>query len=161
MLVYITYDRYECDEWYQIYHISKTRSGILKTLKQDLIDFLTYGPDDCHSFQCQRIEMSEDDYKKLIELNGGTDASNDPEDSDLIEFMIPIFEESGRSPNSLILSTDGPSEWFEMVDYYNTYIRQKGQRKLEYDEFFELMDSNPGLQAKVLNEYIRDAWNIS
>lgn len=59
MEVYITYDRYEHDEWYDISWIGINKEQAIKQFKeQELPSFLEYGPDDCHSFQLVEVVMS-------------------------------------------------------------------------------------------------------
>ena len=51
MKVYICYDRYEHDEWFNVFYVDTNRDESIRHCKEiDLPDFLSCGPDDCHSF---------------------------------------------------------------------------------------------------------------
>ena len=70
MNVYITYDRYERDEWYSLYGVETNKKrAIKKFLEEYLPDFLDYGPDDCHSFQLQKVILTAREYKELLYLD--------------------------------------------------------------------------------------------
>ena len=64
MNIYITYDRYEHDEWFSVFHIETNKARAIKHFREiDLIDFICYGPDDCHSFQLQKVVLSKKEYE--------------------------------------------------------------------------------------------------
>lgn len=112
MNVYITYDRYEHDEWYSIYRIETNCRRAMKAFKtEDLMSFLDYGPDDCHSFQLQRVVMSAEQYRALLYLyEYGSE-------QDITDFMIPIFDEEEFEVDT-IYSTDGCTDNCEILQMF-------------------------------------------
>jgi hypothetical protein len=93
--VYICFDRYEEDEWYNVFFISTDRDESIRKCKEETLpNFLDHGPDDCHSFQLVEVEMSEKDYDRLLKWN------NDPnqtlenygdESSDYFVWMYKLY----------------------------------------------------------------------
>ena len=162
MKVYITYDRYERDEWFNIYYISTDRGESIKHCReQDLYDFISYGPDDCHSFQLQEVKMTKKEYDLFMKwYNENQSLENyGSGSSDLFKKMVDIFDSTGIvGDDSVLISTDGCSDYCEVIHYYG---RQKGLDTSDDDIFYdleeELMDDE-NLQDKVLKDYIKDTY---
>lgn len=162
MKVYITYDRYERNEWFSIYHVSTDKRESIKHCKEeDLIDFISYGPDDCHSFQLQEVEMTEREYNTLlkwIEENQSLENHGD-ESSDFFKFMVDIYKRTGIVGGSTILiSTDGCTDNIDIVHYYGKKI---GEDTSDDDIFYdiqELLYDDEDIYLEVLKEYIKDTY---
>lgn len=157
MFVYITYDRYERDEWYSISHIETNKKRALKHfLDEDLPDFISYGPDDCHSFQLQKVWLSKDEYLKLCHIN------EEGSDEDVKEFLMPIYNEDGYDVET-IASTDGCSDLYEMMEYYrdNYLLHDPNVIELNLDDdeldslAYENLYNDEELFEAVLKEYIK------
>ncbi len=150
MNVYIAYDRYEHDEWYSIYNIETNRQRAIKHFKEiDLIDFISYGPDDCHSFQLQKVYMTKEQYKKLIEVykNGS--------EEDVKDFMMQIYDEWEEDFEvETIMSTDGCSDNFELIEFYCQSVGIEADDYDAIDEAEQKLFNDEELYAKVLKEYI-------
>lgn len=162
MKVYITYDRYERDEWYNIYHVSTDREESIKHCKEeDLFNFISYGPDDCHSFQLQEVEMTEEQYNTLMKwIEEGQSLENYGESSsDLFKFMVDLFDKTGvAGDTSRIISTDGCSDNVDIVHYYGS---QKGLDTKDDDIYYELEEElfdDEDLYKKVLKDYINKTY---
>jgi hypothetical protein len=158
MKVYITYDRYERDEWYNIYHVSTDREESIRHCKEeDLVNFISYGPDDCHSFQLQEVEMTEEQYDTLMKWIEEEQSLENygKESSDFFKFMVDLFDRTGvAGDTSRIISTDGCSDNADIVHYYGS---QKGLDTKDDDVYYELEEElfdNEDLYKKVLKEYI-------
>lgn len=153
MKVYLTYDRYERNEWLSVHRIETNKARAVKFFKEkDLPDFLAYGPDDCHSFQLQKVEMSKEMYLTLckwVEAEGSHSETNYA----LKNLLISIYEEDGDFEVETIYSTDGCSDNFELLRFYADMYH------LDYDEMEdeiqERLCNNEELYMKVLKEYIR------
>lgn len=162
MKVYITYDRYERDEWYNIYHISTGKDESIKHCKEkDLVDFISYGPDDCHSFQLQEVEMTEEQYKTLmkwIEEDQSLENYGD-RSSDFFKFMVELFDETGDvEVLETIIFTDGCSDNVDIVHYYGN---QKGLDTEDDDVYYDLSEElfdDEALYEKVLKDYINEIY---
>lgn len=149
MNVYITYDRYEHDEWYSVYHIDTNKQKAIKHfLELDLVDFISYGPDDCHAFQLQKVIMSKKEYDKLCKL-----ANSLHEEDELKEMLINIFDEREYEVET-IFSTDGCTDVWEMLDYYCDKL---GVDKNDEDAKYEVQKklwNDDNLFEEILKEYI-------
>ena len=142
MNVYITYDRYEHDEWHYIYRLETNKKRAIKMCKLiDLPDFIGYGPDDCHSFQIQVINMTPDDTER---------------DRELREFMIELYSKS--YDDNIVLSTDGCSDWIEMIRYYATKLGLDPEDDDAFYEAEEKLQNSEELSEQILKEYIKYAY---
>ncbi len=151
MNVYITYDRYEHNEWLSIYTIETNRQRAIKKFKEeDLPGFLGYGPDDCHSFQLQCVKMSKPLYEKLLKWN---ESSEKCDEKNLEELLIAIYNEEEEFEVETLYSTDGSDNW----DLLRFYASING---LDYDnddvaeEIQEKLFNNDELYNEVLKKYI-------
>lgn len=149
MNVYITYDRYEHDEWYSIYNIETNKQKAIKHFKEvDLVDFLSSGPDDCHSFQLQKVIMSKRQYLKLLHLfEEGTEHN-------ITKFMIPIFDETEYEVETIFF-TDGCSDNISIVEYYCDCLGVDKDDEDEKDAVCERIQEDDNLYNKYLKEYIK------
>lgn len=110
MKVYITYFRYSRDENYTIYNIELTEDKIRKHYKKvDLPEFLSYGPDDESILVCQEVEMSDQDYNKLIELSKKTEDY----DRETINFLTKIYDQATE-----FIYEDSYETNLDLVDYF-------------------------------------------
>ena len=162
MKVYITYDRYERDEWYNIYHITTDRDEAIKHCKEkDLFDFISYGPDDCHSFQLQEVEMTKEQYDTLTTwINEKQNLEDcDKDSSDLFKFMVDLFDRTGvAGDKSRIISTDGCSDNDDIVHFYGGL---KGLDTKDDDIYYDLSEelfNDEALYEKILKEYINKTY---
>ena len=163
MKVYVVYDRYEHDEWYDIYHVDTDKESAIRHCKEvDLPKFITYGPDDCHSFQLQEVEMTEaeyNDFMRMIEENQSLENWGD-RSSDLFKKMVEIYDRPmGNRDHSLIINTDGCSDAVEILMYY---AQQKG---IEAEDFEDVEDdlqmelfNDEELLTKVVKDYVNDTY---
>lgn len=162
MKVYITYDRYERDEWYNIYYVSTDRNeSIRHCVEEDLVDFISYGPDDCHSFQLQEVNMTKRQYEqftKWIEEDQGLEDYG-RESSDLYKFMYNLYDSSGVvGDTSVIISTDGCSD---NVDIIRWYCEKNGLDVDDDDIYYEVEDelfNDEELYLKTLKDYLKDTY---
>jgi hypothetical protein len=157
MKVYITYDRYERDEWYNIYYVSTNRDeSINHCLEVDLVDFITYGPDDCHSFQLQEVEMTKEEYdtfKKWIDEE--QDLENyGPDSSELFNKMYEIYDDY----ENIIISSDGCSDFYDLVHYYGNIKGVDTLDDMIFDEVNNELMSDEELFYKVLRDYIKHTY---
>lgn len=113
--IYITYDRYEHNEWFSIYNIQTDEQKAIENFGNALLDFLCYGPDDCHTFLLQKIDLPNSKYKKLLKLS--KESGSEREFNDL---MTEIYEDN---ESNWIFCTDGCSDVYDIVNYY---VSQKG-----------------------------------
>lgn len=158
MKVYITYDRYEKDEWYNIYYVSTDREDSIRHCKEtDLVDFISYGPDDCHSFQLQEVEMTPEEYetfKSWVDDDSQSLENYGDKSSDLFKKMVEIFD----SDSEVIISTDGCTDNVDIIHFYGN---QKGLDTEDSDIYYDIEEelfNNQELYDKVLKDYINETY---
>lgn len=148
---YITYDRYENDEWFDIYYMDTNKQKAIDHCKEyDLFDFISFGPDDCHSFQLQEVEMTREIYKKL-NANKGSISSGE-----LYDIMVDIFDGSYNSKT--LISTDGETDLINIVHYYGKQQQLDTRDEDVYDELQQELYDDDELFEKVLKSYIKDTY---
>ena len=162
MKVYITYDRYERDEWYNIYHTSTDKEESIKHCKEvDLPSFLEYGPDDCHSFQLQEVEMTQEEYDQFMKWYNEDQSLENYGDrsSDLFKKMVEFYDQTGYNDPTVLISTDGCSDFYDILKYYGQMkgIDPEDFDDLEDDLQMELCEDDE-LYKKVLRQYINDTY---
>lgn len=98
MRVYVVFDRYEGNEWIDVFRVGTNREESIKHYKEtDLPNFIYFGPDDCHAFQLVEVEMTKTQFKKLlywVKEFGGCGGTE--KDRDFYDFMVDMYEEKGE-----------------------------------------------------------------
>jgi len=157
LTVYITYDRYEHDEWFSIDQVTLDWEDVEKEWKKNLYEFINYGPDDCHSYQIQEVELEIEEYQRLRDI---VDNHYDLDGEDN-ELMSRIFDQCDwNNPESCHLCTDGCSDFLEMINYYC------GERGLDpededvNDEVTELLQNDTKVFEDTLTKYIDDTYEL-
>ena len=159
MNVYITYDRYERNEWLSVYHIEKNRERAIKHFKEeDLIDFLSYGPDDCHTFQLQRVVLSSEQYKRLLFLVENDGAEHPEYGKELEELLIRFYEEDEEFEPLTLYSTDGCSDNWELVEFYCEMENLDPEDDDHKEMAQEILFNDDEIYTRVLKEYIAVAY---
>ena len=166
MNVYVIYDRYEHDEWYSVYAIETNKRRAIKKFKEECLpDFLAYGPDDCHSFQLQKVQMENKQYKRFCSLveNETSDLQN-PDNQELKDMLIAMFDEDFDMfyEFETIFSTDGCSDNVEVVDFYIANYEITDPDESEYDDeddyryaVMEKLYNDNELYDEIIKEYIK------
>lgn len=163
MNVYITFDRYERNEWFYVYRIETNKARAIKFFKEeDLPNFLGYGPDDCHSFQLMKVIMSKKDYERLcymVENEGNTEINCDKE---LEEMLIAIYEQNENDRfccYEVLYFTDGCSDNVEIVDFYianyDCNIVNGEDENDVRDRIADMIYNDNELYNKIMREYIK------
>lgn len=173
MKVYICFDRYERDEWYNVFFISTDRDESIRKCKEETLpDFLNYGPDDCHSFQLVEVEMFKKDYDRLLKWGNDPDQKLEnfgDKSSDYFKWMCELYDLIGCVDQQymILISTDGCSDYTEIVRYYSVFYKNKDIEDVsdyewvfsdEYDEYYEELTGDDELCEKVIKEYVRDTY---
>lgn len=170
MKVYICFDRYEGDEWYEVFFISTNRDDSIKKCKEETLPrFLTYGPDDAHSFRLVEVEMTEKEYTQLMKWNNDPSQELDDSSSDYFKWMCKLYELVSRSNNRhmILIDTDGSSDYPEIVKYYTIHYKNKDIKTVnkqdwvysnDYDDYYEELFSDDDLSEKVIKEYVLDTY---
>lgn len=173
MRVYICYDRYEHNEWFNVYYVGTDREESVRHCKEtDLPDFLCYGPDDCHSFQLVEVDIPEQMIKQLFDWKETIGCcENVEEDREYYNFMCDLYDDFYNNDDmefiGNIISTDGCSDYYEIVRYYSVFYKNKDTEDVyehdfvfsdEFDEYMEELQDDDDLWEKVMKEYIQDTY---
>ena len=149
MDVFITYDRYEHNEWYSIYNIDTDfEKAFTHCLNDDLVNFISYGPDDCHCFVFEKVVMTKKQYKELCRLD------KEGSEAEITKFMIPIFE-GDNFEKETFLFTDGCSDICEVIDLYCQQCGIDADDDEAIEEATARLFNDDELFLSVLKEYIR------
>ena len=152
MKVYITYDRYEHDEWFYVYYLGRNYDkAYAHCVEVDLPDFISYGPDDCHSFQLKELEMSEYMYRKLRKFVNAKKLSREEQNA-FDDLMIKIHD--GYFEEETLLSTDGCSDNSELIEFYCQSVGIEADDYDAIDEAEKKLFNDEELYTKTLKEYI-------
>ena len=120
MKVYICYDRYEHDEWFNVFYVGTNRDESIRHCKEiDLPNFLSCGPDDCHSFQLVEVKLTKKQYEQLLTwYNDNTQSLEDygDESSDYYKFMYDLYDDKYKTET--IIWTDGCSDLYDIVRFF-------------------------------------------
>ena len=158
MNVYIAYDRYEHDEWYSVYNIETNKQRAIKHFKEeDLPSFISYGPDDCHSFQLQRVVMTAKQYHRLCYLVENEGSHTCDTSDELKDLLMSIFDENDFEVDTL-MSTDGCSDIWDLVRYYCERNGGDCENDDDFEKAQEELFNNDELFENVLKEYIKIAY---
>ena len=158
MKVYIIYDRYEGNEWFSIYNICKSVDEVRQVYKQSLINFITYGPDDCHSFQCQEVEVTDDQLKILEDYMKGDESD---EGYALMEKIYDDCRWCARPDSNCLFCTDGCTDNYEVFTEY--MIEQHPDVEAESDDWYDLQTefyNDDNLYEAELEKYIDRNYQI-
>ena len=150
MKVFITYDRYEHDEWYSVYHIdTDEQSAIEHFIEKDLPSFLSYGPDDCHSFVLQEVNMTKKKFELLCKLNETSNKENE-----LKEMLMEIYD----SGEGVLYFTDGCSDIQEIIRLYceDNFIDPEDCDT--YNNACEMLFNNEECWNEYMNKYIENTY---
>ena len=153
MKVYITYDRYEHDEWFEVCYLGRDYDKAYShCIEVDLPDFISCGPDDCHSFQLKELEMSEYMYRKLRKFVNAENLSY-REQKTFDDLMIRIHD--GEFEEEIILFTDGCSDNYEIIDYYCKSVGIEADDDDARYNVEEKLFNDEELYLKVVKDYIK------
>lgn len=170
MKVYIIYDRYECNEWFSVDYIGTRKSESIRKFKEECLPrFLEYGPDDCHSYQLQVVDMTKEQYEQLLKWDKDPDQKLENygnKSSDYFNWMCELFDLTGcvDQQNMILMSTDGCSEYSNIVRYYGIVVKGLTNDVVdtydwvfsdEYDEYYEELMNDDDLFERMCKEYIK------
>ena len=157
MKVYITYDRYENDEWFSVETIETSLTRSLKKFREeDLPSFLMYGPDDCHSFQLQRVDLTKKEYEQLLEWDKDPSQTLDSP-CDYYNFMCELYDRIGtvECEDDVICGTDGCSDVFELPHFYGLMSHQDTSDEDVYNKIMKRLCDDEDFCKRIIKEYIR------
>ena len=157
MNAYITYDRYEHDEDHSLYYIGTNRKEAMARFKEvDLPDFLSMGPDDCHTFLLQKVNMTRAEYNHLIKLKTRTESDYDPDaELEIGDFLTKCYGDH----SGIIYDTDGDSD---MMEIFALFIATEhpglDEESDEYSELWQTFFEDEGLFNRYMRIYIEETY---
>lgn len=162
MRVYICFDRYERNEWFNVFYIGTRMSESINKVKEEILpDFINYGPDDCHSFQLVVVEMSKKDYEQLLKWNSEENCLENlgEESSDYFKWMCDLYDLISEYDCDLI-STDGCSDLYGIVKFYG---RLKGISSEDFEDYEddlqeEFCNLDDDLRLDIIKRFVHDVY---
>ena len=163
MRVYICFDRYERNEWFNVLYIGTRKSDSIKKVKEEILpDFINYGPDDCHSFQLIVVEMTKSGYEQLLKWDNDPDQKLENygnESSVYFKWMCELYELVGRYDCELI-STDGCSDFYEIIKFYGQVkgIEPEDFEDYEDDLTEEFCELDDNIRLDIIRQYVQNTY---
>ena len=137
MKIYVTFDRYEHNEWASLYHLDTNKQRAIAHWKnEDVIHFLNYGPDDCHSLQLVKVDVPKEKYFILKDFKNCKD------------ILFDIY--NGVYDVEEIFSANDDTN-FDILDYY---CKKFGISEDEKYEVQEKLFEDDDLYFEIIKEYI-------
>ena len=121
MKVYLVYDCYNHGEWFEVHRVCRSILEVRQTYVKDILNFIMYGPDDLHSFQCQIVSVTDSEYELLKEYElKNTTPKIDVDDPKIKktfnDLMSRIFDK--LNDKNVVYSADYDEVVNESNDYY-------------------------------------------
>ena len=91
-----------------------------------------------------------------MKKNNNSTIEDTERDKELREFMIELFDKA--YDGNVILSTDGCSDWIEMIRYYATKLGFDPEDDDAFYEAEEKLQNSEELSEQILKEYIKYAY---
>jgi hypothetical protein len=108
--------------------------------------------------------MTKKQYEQLLEWDNDPNVSL--ESGPYYDFMCEVYEQCDWSDNrNVLLSTDGCSEYQDIVRYYGMVVKGKDSDEVneydwvftdEYDDYYEELMNDNDLFERMCKDYIRD-----
>ena len=160
MKVYLVYDCYNQGEWFEVHRVCRSMVELRKTYKQEILDFIMYGPDNLNSFQCQVVNVTNSEYELLkeYELKNITHKINvdDPKIKDTFnDLMSRIYDE--LNDNNFVFGVDYDDDVSESVDYY---ISKNKLDPNDKDDILDKMYDDDDFFRDVVKTYIDDTYHL-
>ena len=116
--------------------------------------------------------MTKKDYNQLMKWFNDPNQSlekHSSNNSDYFNFMCELYDQTGCVDNQdmILISTDGCSDYTEIVRYYSVFYKNKDIEDVseyewvfsdEYDEYYNELTNDDELCEKVIKEYVRDTY---
>ena len=162
MKVYICYDRYEHNEFFNVEYVGTRKLDSLKKVREEILpDFINYGPDDCHSFILQVVEMSKKQYEQLLEWmkdENQTLENYGDESSDFFKFMCEVYDQ--MTYDDYLVYTDGCSDFYEIIQFYGQVkgIEPEDFEDYEDDLTEEFCNLDDPLRLTLIRQYVNEMY---
>ena len=152
MKIYITYDWADYEEEYVLYNLTNDLKNSAIKLAEDLFDFISYGPDDCHSFQMQSVNVKKETYEFLKKCYEDSDFCEEHHE-EYNKLMESFYNMSLEKPQTIMCCTDGLSDNLDLPYFYLGMNRDECSEE-EYDNAYDLLCENQKIYDKTLRDYI-------
>lgn len=145
--VFINYTRYEHDEFIVIHHIGTDEDTSIQEFKKNLKDFLSFGPDDCHSFRLVQVDLKNKDYNRLMKL-----PLEDSLEGDDHDFFVELSDDYDFDCN-LVCYEDNSGN-YEIVNMYCEDHNLDSDDDDVWDEVNDLLRDDEDLYETYINKYV-------
>lgn len=130
--VYLTYYNYDMNETLEVLNISETKSEGLSKFKNDLVNFLEYGPDDVSTLMFLKIKLDDKDIdiiKDIVKVPRNTEDEH--------KYLLRTIESIKDTKDCVVLEEF--SGGYDAVDSILEVYRKV--KKLTDEEFKELNEN--------------------
>mgnify|MGYP006923203558 CR=1 FL=1 len=143
--VFINFTSYDGNEWVVIHHVGTDMTESVQEFKKNLKDYLSIGPDDCHSFNLIKVNLKNKDYDRLMTIT----LQNELDEDDL-EF----FTELEETYNFDYICYDDHSGNYEIVKLYCEDNSLDSEDDDVFEDVFELLMNDEDLYETYINKYL-------
>lgn len=143
--VFINFTSYDGNEWVVIHHVGTDMTESVQEFKKNLKDYLSIGPDDCHSFNLIKVNLKNKDYDRLMTIT----LQNDLDEDDL-EF----FTELEETYDFDYICYDDHSGNYEIVKLYCEDNSLDSEDDDVFEDVFELLMNDEDLYETYINKYL-------
>jgi hypothetical protein len=143
--VFINFTSYDGNEWVVIHHVGTDMTESVQEFKKNLKDYLSIGPDDCHSFNLIKVNLKNKDYDRLMTIT----LQNELDEDDL-EF----FTELEETYNFDYICYDDHSGNYEIVKLYCEDNSLDSEDDDVFEDVFELLMNDEKLYETYIDKYL-------
>jgi hypothetical protein len=143
--VFINFTSYDGNEWVVIHHVGTDMTDSVQEFKKNLKDYLSIGPDDCHSFNLIKVNLKNKDYDRLMTIT----LQNDLDEDDL-EF----FTELENTYDFDYICYDDHSGNYEIVKLYCEDNNLDSEDDDVFEDVFELLMNDEKLYETYIDKYL-------
>ncbi len=143
--VFINFTSYDGNEWVVIHHVGTDMTESVQEFKKNLKEYLSIGPDDCHSFNLIKVNLKNKDYDRLMTITLQTDL-----DEDDLEF----FTELEETYNFDYICYDDHSGNYEIVKLYCEDNSLDSEDDDVFEDVFELLMNDEKLYETYIDKYL-------
>jgi hypothetical protein len=143
--VFINFTSYDGNEWVVIHHVGTDMTESVQEFKKNLKDYLSIGPDDCHSFNLIKVNLKNKDYDRLMTIT----LQNELDEDDL-EF----FTELEETYDFEYICYDDHSGNYEIVKLYCEDNSLDSEDDDVFEDVFELLMNDEKLYETYIDKYL-------
>lgn len=143
--VFINFTSYDGNEWVVIHHVGTDMTESVQEFKKNLKDYLSMGPDDCHSFNLIKVNIKNKDYDRLMTITLREELNEDD---------LEFFTELEETYNFDYICYDDHSGNYEIVKLYCEDNSLDSEDDDVFEDVFELLMNDEKLYETYIDKYL-------